>query len=314
MSATARIAVLKALADDTRMKIAAALLEAPHCTEELATRLKRSPATISFHLRKLDDAGLVIKRKNQYYLMYSLRPDLLDMTLAALISPDSRSEQQEQIRLHKYRQKVIRTFFKNGRLLQMPKQWRKRRIILEEMLPVFEVGRNYDEKEVNDRIHTFADDHCLIRRMFIDENLMHRSGQTYRRVTEEHTAMSEAEQKKELKRVYLEAKKEAGIFRITNQENGKVYLGSTLNLHGPLNKHRFTLQIGSHINRAMQQDWRKYGEDAFQFEIVDTVTPSDKPGFNVDDELTLLEEIWIEKEKIFTEPERSYNRRKNIRE
>ncbi|MGK3962785.1 ArsR family transcriptional regulator [Sorangium sp. So ce118] len=31
-----------------------ALLERPHCAEELAERLGRAPSTVSFHLRKLD--------------------------------------------------------------------------------------------------------------------------------------------------------------------------------------------------------------------------------------------------------------------
>ena len=67
-----------------------------------------------------------------------------------------------------------------------------------------------------------------------DEKLMMRSGQTYRRVSEEKDTMTaptrEAETRKETKRAYLEAPKEAGIFRITNRENGRVYLGSSLNL------------------------------------------------------------------------------------
>ncbi|MBN2527703.1 MAG: metalloregulator ArsR/SmtB family transcription factor [Deltaproteobacteria bacterium] len=314
MSAAARIAILKALADETRLKIAAALLESPHCTEELATRLKRTPATISFHLRKLDDAGLVVKRKNQYYLMYALRPELLETTLAMLISPDAGVNTEEQSRMNQYRQKVVRTFFKNGRLIQMPKQWRKRRIVLDEILPAFEVGRDYDETEVDACIHAFADDHCLIRRMLIDEKLMTRSGRTYRRALEEKKVMADVTKKKEIKREFLDAPKEAGIFRITNTENGKVFLGSSLNLHGPLNKHRFTLSIGSHINKELQKDWKQYGEKAFVFEIVETVQPSDAPDFNVEDELELLEEIWTEKEKIFTDAARSYNRRKKIRE
>jgi group I intron endonuclease len=124
--------------------------------------------------------------------------------------------------------------------------------------------------------------------------------------------MASREDVKKLKREFKEAPKEAGIFRITNTANGKVYLGSSLNLHGPLNKHRFTLQTGAHINRALQADFRRFGADAFVFEIVEVVRRTDDPGFNVDDELALLEEIWIEKERPFSE--RGYNDRQKIRE
>jgi len=124
--------------------------------------------------------------------------------------------------------------------------------------------------------------------------------------------MASKEEIKQLKREYQEAPKEAGIFRITNTANGKIYLGSSLNLHGPLNKHRFVLSIGSHINRAMQADWLVHGEAAFVFEIVEQVKPSDNPGFKVEDELELLEQIWIEKEQPFSE--RGYNEGRKVRE
>jgi hypothetical protein len=125
-------------------------------------------------------------------------------------------------------------------------------------------------------------------------------------------AMEPKDTVKDLKRQYKEAPKEAGIFRITNTANGKIYLGSSLNLHGPLNKHRFVLSIGSHINKALQADWKQFGEAAFVFEIVEKVKPSNDPAFNVEDELELLEQIWIEKERPFSE--RGYNEGKTIRE
>jgi hypothetical protein len=61
----------------------------------------------------------------------------------------------------------------------------------------------------------------------------------------------------ELKRQYQETVPEAGIFRITNITNGKALLGSSLNLHGPLNKHRFLLAHGLHPERPLQEDWNR---------------------------------------------------------
>jgi group I intron endonuclease len=124
--------------------------------------------------------------------------------------------------------------------------------------------------------------------------------------------MASKEDIKRLKREYQEAPKEAGVFRITNTANGKIYLGSSLNLHGPLNKHRFVLSIGSHINKALQADWKQFGEAAFVFEIVEKVKPSNDPAFNVEDELDLLEQIWIEKEEPFGPC--GYNEGKKVRE
>ena len=103
------------------------------------------------------------------------------------------------------------------------------------------------------------------------------------------------ETRKELKRKYLETPKQAGIFQVKNTANGKVLLGSSTNLHGPLNKHRFMLSIGGHTNQELQKDWKQHGADAFTFEVLEVVRQKDEPGFSLADELTLLEQIWLEK-------------------
>jgi group I intron endonuclease len=99
----------------------------------------------------------------------------------------------------------------------------------------------------------------------------------------------------ELKRAYREASRQAGIYQIRNTRSGKILLGSSTNLHGPLNKHRFMLSIGRHDNAALQEDWNRNGPDAFSFDILEVVKPSDDPAFCLEDELTLLEQIWLEK-------------------
>jgi hypothetical protein len=106
---------------------------------------------------------------------------------------------------------------------------------------------------------------------------------------------NEAKSRAEIRRAYKEAPVLAGVFHIKNLKNGKVLLGSSTNLHGPLNKHRFSLSIGRHANQALQDDWNRYGPDAFVFEILDSFKPSDDPTFSIEDELTLLEQIWLER-------------------
>lgn len=111
--------------------------------------------------------------------------------------------------------------------------------------------------------------------------------------------------KKELNREYLERPKPAGVFQVKNKLNGKILLGSSLNLEGPLNKHKFMLKIGSHKNVALLEDWKQYGEDQFSFDILEVVSVKDDPNFNLKDELTLLEQIWLEKLQPFDE--KGYN-------
>lgn len=123
---------------------------------------------------------------------------------------------------------------------------------------------------------------------------------------------SQMKSQKEVKREYKERKKPAGIFQVKNTSNGKVLLGSSLNLEGPLNSHKFMLSTGLHNNKKLQKEWNEYGADKFVFEILEVVKVKDDPNFDLRDELTLLEQIWVEKLQPFGE--RGYNKDSNIRQ
>ena len=118
--------------------------------------------------------------------------------------------------------------------------------------------------------------------------------------------------RKGIKREYKERRKSAGIFQVRNKANGKVLLGSSLNLEGPLNAHKFMLTIGRHRNEALQKEWNEVGPDQFAFEILEVVKVNDDPDFNLSDELELLEQIWLEKIQPFGE--RGYNTDNKIRQ
>ncbi len=98
-----------------------------------------------------------------------------------------------------------------------------------------------------------------------------------------------------LKKAYKETHRPMGVFAIRNRTNGKVFLGSSQNLPGALNRHRFQLTMCSHQNRALQADWTSLGDDAFEIEILDELKP--KEGAPVDPvrELAVLLELWMEK-------------------
>jgi hypothetical protein len=118
--------------------------------------------------------------------------------------------------------------------------------------------------------------------------------------------------RKEINREYKERVKPSGVFQIKNIASGKVLLGRSLNLEGPLNKHRFMLQIHSHPNQELQNDWNELGPDQSTFEILETVPIKDDSNFTLKDELTLLEEIWLE--KLQPLGERGYNCSAKVRE
>lgn len=65
----------------------------------------------------------------------------------------------------------------------------------------------------------------------------------------------------------------SGIYKITCTVNGKIYVGSAKNLLVRWNGHRKMLRKGNHHSIHLQNAWNKYGESAFQFEIIELVMP-----------------------------------------
>lgn len=70
--------VLKALADPTRLEIVAILKRSngPVCICDLATTFELSQPTLSHHMARLVDAGLVESGRSGIWCFYSLRADL----------------------------------------------------------------------------------------------------------------------------------------------------------------------------------------------------------------------------------------------
>ncbi len=311
MNVNQSIAILKALADSSRLMILNALMNKPQYVEELAERLDLAPSTVSFHLKKMEGAKLVRKTRDQYYLIYELNPDVFNQTLKELTSFSDVQKFVQDERIARYRNKVIRAFFRDSQLVRLPTQHKKRLIVLEEFARKFQADRAYDESEVDALIAEQFHDYCTVRRELVEERYLQRTGQRYDVVRTIDTDgkvqypggpaeigrnnSQVMKTRAELKREYKEAPKQAGVFKIQNKINGKILLGSSLNLHGPLNRYRFELRTGVHAHEDLQQDWNQYGADSFLFEIVETVKPKDDPNFNIVDELTLLEQIWLEK-------------------
>lgn len=57
-----------------------------------------------------------------------------------------------------------------------------------------------------------------------------------------------------------------GIYKITNTINGKVYIGSSINIQKRLQDHKTNLRKNKHINLYLQAEYNEYTEDSFSFE------------------------------------------------
>ena len=72
-----RTLVLKAIADETRMKILTLLLGHSYCVRALARKLELTEATISQHLKVLREAGLLVGEKRSYFMHYDVERAVL---------------------------------------------------------------------------------------------------------------------------------------------------------------------------------------------------------------------------------------------
>jgi len=101
--------------------------------------------------------------------------------------------------------------------------------------------------------------------------------------------------RKVLIREYKEARRPMGVFRVRNTINGKAFVGSSVDLPSILNRHLAQLRLHAHTNRALQQDWDDLGADAFVFEVVDTLSPSEDATYDPRGDLRTLEALWLER-------------------
>jgi len=110
--------------------------------------------------------------------------------------------------------------------------------------------------------------------------------------------------RKELIRQYKEMKTEAGIYQIKNIKNHKILVVSTPNLK-TMNGKPMMLNGGAHKNKKLQEEWNKFGEKTFVFEVLEVLKEKKEGYFDKAGELKDLEKKWLEKLQPFGE--RGYN-------
>lgn len=178
------VGIFKALADKSRLLIINSLIEKDMYVEALTESLGLSTSTVSFHLKKLEQAGLVNSRKEQYYVVYSVNKEVLDKRIIEFIKIEDVEKEAQDQRLNEYRDKIINAFMQYGKLKSIPVQRKKRRIILEELAKEFEHGRKYSEKEVSEILGKFHEDFAFLRREMVGEGIFKREKGIYELVNE----------------------------------------------------------------------------------------------------------------------------------
>jgi group I intron endonuclease len=93
----------------------------------------------------------------------------------------------------------------------------------------------------------------------------------------------------------------SGVYMIWNAISRKVYIGSALSLTKRKSEHWTQLRAGRQQNRHLQSAWKKYGEDAFDFVVIERVGD---PTI-----LCAIEQKYIDELRAF-DPRHGYNGRR----
>ena len=171
------VSFFKALADSNRLKIVGLLAEKSYSVEELAALLKLKPSTVSHHLSKLSEAGLVNSHAESYYSVYQLDRKVLEEKSRTIFSNEELSTVASEVDVDAYDSKVVKDFTKrDGSLKTIPAQQKKLEAVLRHVVKSFNVGKRYSEKRVNEILSQYHEDTATLRRELIGYGLMEREG------------------------------------------------------------------------------------------------------------------------------------------
>ncbi len=179
---TRLLTFFKALADESRLKIVGLLAHQPRSVDELAAMLDLTAPTVSHHLARLQQAGLVEARAQQYYNIYALRTDALQEMAREILATEKLAEVASGVNQDAFTNKVLGDFLERGRLKAIPSQLKKKQAVIQWLAENFEPGKRYAEKQVNAILKKYHDDYATLRRELVDMKYLARKDGVYWRL------------------------------------------------------------------------------------------------------------------------------------
>ena len=99
---------------------------------------------------------------------------------------------------------------------------------------------------------------------------------------------------KQIKEEYKFKKFQMGVFQIRNTVNGKIYVGSSLNLDAIWNRNKMELNFGNHRNSVLQSEWILFGAANFKYKILSEVVEKEEDRIDYNKEVKTFEGMFIE--------------------
>ena len=160
------------LADPVRLRVVAALALGAGTIEEVAEASGLSLKDVVLAARRLARAGLVRRDGHELEL-------LTERFAEAARAAAENAPPPEPLSADPAEDAVLQAFLRDGRLVSIPAQQSKRRVVLEHLVHVFEPGVHYSEREVNALLAVWHADVAALRRYLVDEGLLSRAGGEY---------------------------------------------------------------------------------------------------------------------------------------
>jgi len=150
---------LTLLANASRLDILGLLIQQPRSVDELAAILSLSPSTISHHLTRLHNFGLVSASAEQYYHIYRINLDRFQTEVARLTPEnlDLRVRTSERVNDELYEQQALAQWIEENRLRRLPRQVKQRAIVLQWLVEKFEPDKRYDWDQVGELLDQWCD-------------------------------------------------------------------------------------------------------------------------------------------------------------
>lgn len=174
----------KALADESRLRIIGVLAGRACSVEELASLLDLKAPTVSHHLSRLAELGLVRMRAEGTTHVYSFDMDAMRQLSKEYFTPERVASGVDDVGAAGPGRKVLDTFLDGERLTVIPASRKKRQVILRWLAERFEPNVRYPEAELNEILERHHWDAATLRRELLASRLMQREERVYWRVPE----------------------------------------------------------------------------------------------------------------------------------
>jgi hypothetical protein len=173
--------------NESRLRLIGHLADGEKSVGELADLLELKEPTVSHHLAELKGIGLVSARAQGTMRIYRLETKALEAiskdifaqpSLAAMVKPSELTDEE----------RILRTWVKEGRIIDIPAQEKKKKILIRWVARQIDPHRRWTEREFSEWLKQFNEDYAFLRRYLVDSGYMARENGSYWRTPENDPA------------------------------------------------------------------------------------------------------------------------------